>query len=211
MSSPGPSLNDFALLVEGNDDVQVIKRIAEISSIHLPPIHETEGIDRLLTQIYPQINVSGRRALGIVVDANDAPSARWQAISDRLVRSGIAPPQYPAMEGTIIPAQSGMPRVGVWLWPDNESSGELEDFIKSLIPEDDPVWPLSEEYIDRILAQQLNEFNIGKKSRAQVHAWLSVRRRPRRMGQAIGARDLNANAPTFATFTNWLTSLFPPD
>lgn len=203
--------DDTAMLVEGKDDFNVVWRIADISEIPQFLIYPTEGIDNLLDRIENQINFPGRRVLGIIVDADDAPNARWQAVSNRLSPLGITLPQNPDPAGTIIPAQSedDLPRIGVWLWPDNLNPGELEDFIISLIPENDPVWPLSEKYIDNILAQQLNKFTPGKKSRAQVHAWLAAREDPRRrMGQAIEYGDLNPTAPSFVAFATWLTRLF---
>ncbi len=207
------SLPDFpptAMLVEGNDDFNVVWRIAEIRSIPQFHIYEAGGIDNLLARIDLQSRVPGRRALGILVDANDNPTARWQAISHRLAPLGITLPQTPDPAGTIIPAQNDLPRIGVWLWPDNRNPGELEDFIISLIPENDPIWPLSENYINTILTRHLNKFTPGKKSRAQVHAWLAVREDPRRMGQAIQYGDLNPTAPPFAAFATWLTRLFTP-
>ena len=198
------------MLVEGNDDFNVVWRIAEISDIPQFHILQAEGIDNLLDRIENQINFPGRQALGILVDANDDLIARWQSLSDRLAPLGITLPQTPDPAGTIIPAQNDLPRIGVWLWPNNQSPGELEDFIISLIPENDPVWPLSEEYIDNILAQRLNKFTPGKKSRAQVHAWLAAREDPRRMGQAIQYGDLNPHAPPLAAFATWLARLFPP-
>ena len=56
----------------------------------------------------------------------------------------------PDRDGTIILETEDLPRVGVWLMPDNESAGELEDFVARMIPGDDPVWPLSESYIEGI-------------------------------------------------------------
>ena len=198
------------MLVEGNDDFNVVYRIAEMSSIPQFHIYEAGGIDNLLSRIYTQVNVSGRQALGTLVDANDDINARWQAVSHRLAPLGITLPRTPDPAGTIIPAQSedDLPRIGIWLWPDNRNPGELEDFIISLIPQNDPIWPLSEDYINTILTRHLNKFTPGKKSRAQVHAWLAVREDPRRMGQAIQYGDLNPNAPPFAAFATWLTRLF---
>ena len=56
-------------------------------------------------------------------------------------------PDQPEPSGTII---EGRLRIGIWLMPDNRSTGELEDFVGSMIPSGDPVWPLSEAYIDGI-------------------------------------------------------------
>jgi len=36
-------------------------------------------------------------------------------------------------------------RLGVWLMPDNQNPGKLEDFFALLVPPDDPCWGWSEE------------------------------------------------------------------
>ncbi len=58
-----------------------------------------------------------------------------------------AMPKGPASAGTIV---QGVPRIGIWLMPNNKTAGELEDFVAALIPGDDPVWPRSQAYIDEI-------------------------------------------------------------
>ena len=91
--------------------------------------------------------------------------------------------------------------------PDNRSTGELEDFVGSMIPSGDPVWPLSEAYIEGIPPAE-RKFAPGKIQRAKVHAWLATREEPRRMGLAIKARDLVTDAANTAAFVNWLRTLF---
>ena len=100
-----------------------------------------------------------------------------------------------------------MPRVGVWLMPDNASAGELENFIQKLVPADDPVWPRAQRYIDDIPAAD-RKFATGKTLRAEIHAWLATRADPRKMGAAIGAGDLNATDPLARQFVGWLRRLF---
>ena len=108
--------------------------------------------------------------------------------------------------GTIIDVD-GKPRVGVWLMPDNDSPGELEDFFASMIPPSDPVWPLSKAYIDNIPIEH-RRFAQRKIRRAKVHAWLATRERPRPMGSAIDAGDLDTNAANGLKFQAWLRELF---
>ena len=164
------------------------------------------GISNLLRSIPLEIRVEGRVAVGILVDANDDLRSRWQAVTDRLRSAGIQPPADPAPGGTIIDVDD-KPRVGVWLMPDNESPGELEDFIARMIPPGDPVWPLSEAYIDDI-PEEFRRFAQGKIPRAKVHAWLAARERPRPMGSAIAAGDLDTNAANSLGFLEWLRKLF---
>ncbi len=91
--------------------------------------------------------------------------------------------------------------------PDNQRRGELEDFIASMIPQDDPTCPRAQRYIDGIPDAE-RKFSRRKLTRAHVHAWLAARRKPRPMGTAITACDLHHDAPIAATFVGWLRKLF---
>ena len=109
--------------------------------------------------------------------------------------------------GTIVPEAPGLPRVGVWRMPDNQSHGQLEDFIERLIPSNEPVWPRALDYIDCIPADD-RKFKNNKVLRAKVHAWLAARQEPRQMGSAIKLGDLDASAPLAKEFVDWLRQLF---
>ena len=163
-----------------------------------------KGGERLLPSIRGEILVEGRTAVGILLDANGDPQSKWQAVSDRLRDAGVTAPKAPAPGGTII---EGLPRVGVWVMPDNQSPGELEDFIERMIPSSDRVWPLSKAYIDGIPLED-RKFADGKVLRAKVHAWLATRASPRRMGTAIGAGDLDLGEANSGRFVDWLRNLF---
>ena len=200
------------LLVEGPDDKHVVIHLSERSGLTQNfVIVEKEGINTLLDSIEVEVDIPGRTVLGIVLDANDDPNARWQALTDRLNRLRQEDhfdlpelPDKPEPSGTII---EGKLRIGVWLMPDNRSTGELEDFVGSMIPSGDPVWPLSEAYIEGIPPAD-RKFAPGKIQRAKVHAWLATREEPRRMGLAIKARDLVTDAANTAAFVGWLRTLF---
>ena len=200
------------LLVEGPDDKHVVIHLSERSGLTQNfVIVEKEGINSLLDSIEVEVDIPGRTILGIVLDANDNPNARWQALTDRLNRLRQEDhfelpelPDQPEQSGTIL---EGRLRIGVWLMPDNRSTGELEDFVGSMIPSGDPVWPLSEAYIESIPPAD-RKFAPGKIQRAKVHAWLATREEPRRMGLAIKARDLVTDAANTAAFVGWLRTLF---
>ena len=196
------------LLVEGDDDLHVISHI-RYRSEPAPEfqIIDKEGVSQLLDSIWLEVRQPGRQVVGIVVDADIDLRARWNAVRDRLVDEGFNPPTQPDPEGTIIPETEDLPRVGIWLMPDNQSTGELEDFVARMIPGDDPVWPLSEDYIEGIpLADR--KFAENKTQRAKVHVWLAAREDPRQMGQAIRARDLEVSGELCEKFVSWLRRLF---
>ena len=160
----------------------------------------------MLDAIDVEIATDGRLALGILMDANDDLAARWQAICHRLLGGDVQLPPQPERSGTVIDSD---PRVGVWLMPDNATPGELENFVAELVPNDDPVWPLAEQYIDGIPSEH-RQFTKGKKLRAKIHAWLATRKEPRKMGLALSAKDLDTGVPLAGELADWLRKLFGP-
>ena len=172
-------------------------------------IIEKGSVEQVLDAIGLEVRVSGRETVGVLVDANSNVASRWQAVRDRLRKVGVELPATIDSTGAIIEGDPGVgrPRVGVWLMPDNTLPGEIEDFVAAMIPEDDPVWPLAGAYIERI-PEPYRKFTPGKTRRAEVHAWLAARERPRLMGVAIRARDLDVHAAGCKSFVDWLWRLF---
>ena len=109
----------------------------------------------------------------------------------------------PQQTGTLIDGTIRTPRIGIWLMPDNEAPGELEDFVAEMIPDDDPIWPQSKRYIDCI-PEGDRRFTEKKTQRARIHAWLATREDPRQMGAAIGAGDLRVEGRLSTDFAEWL-------
>ena len=179
--------SDRVLLVEGQDDKHVVAHLCTQSGLASNfDIVQKGGFPELSKSIPVELAVSGRLALGVVVDANDNPEARWQAVSDRCKGRGIALPNHPDPEGVVV---EGRPRVGVWLMPDNQNPGQLEDLVATMIPAEDVVWHLAQEFVDRIPEPERPSPAI----KAQVHAWLAARAEASRMGSAIRTGHLDAS------------------
>lgn len=208
MILPASDPSSRILLVEGQNDRHVIRHLCmRHQSVPSFSILDKGGIEPLLDAIEAEItDVENRQAIGILVDANDDPAARWHAIASRLSEEGIAVSRVRDPAGTIIDTVN-KPRVGIWLMPDNTSAGELEDFVAQMIPGEDPVWPLSQQYIEGIPAAD-RKFAAHKTLRAQIHAWLAAREDPRQMGLAIGTGDLDIDGPLCQKFVAWLMNLF---
>ena len=213
MINLNPRPYDPLLLVEGVDDKHVIRHLSERCDPTLEfAIHDYEGIENVLPNIPDHIDEPGRRAVGVVVDADTNALDTWGRVCHRISGAGriISPiPPRPDPNGTIIPENpnTNSPRVGVWIMPDNLNPGELEDFVERMIPAGDPVWPLSRQYIAGIPSTD-RKFAAGKTLRAQIHAWLATREDPRQMGLAIRAHDLETNGPLCQRFLAWLSRLF---
>ena len=93
--------------------------------------------------------------------------------------------------------------------PDNNlgCSGELEDFVKSMIPEKDPVLPLAKGFIESIKEED-RLFSSNKKSKAEVHAWLATREEPGPMGLAVQRKDFDISGERCESLVSWIKSLF---
>lgn len=205
MKLPPPAPLNRVLLVEGRDDEEIVRRLRDRhQQVPAFSILDKRGYPSLRDSIVPEIQAPGRHAVGILVDANDDLSARWQSVADRLREGGHLAPSSPDGAGTII---DGRPRIGIWLMPDNEVGGEVEEFVARMIPDADSVWPLSQRYVQGICTEH-RKFKEKKIRRAQVHAWLATRKDPRQMGLAIAARDLEVNGVLCQRFVDWLTRLF---
>ncbi len=203
-----PHSSAQVLLVEGQDDKYVVRHLwAATEAVARFGIEDKGGVGKLLESIPVEIKAPGRKAVGILADANRDRNARWQAIAERLRRVNVVLPDSACPDGIIIQEKNevGRPRVGVWLLPDNESPGELEDFIANMIPPNDVVWPLSRKYIQGI--PEPRRFK-GKVRKAEVHAWLATLEKPRPMGLAIKARDLDVKSDLCMRFVAWLRRLF---
>lgn len=210
MTRPSGSSPSNVLLVEGPDDKHVAEHIWWRHSAGLAFCALVKGgVEQVLDAIDTEIQAPGLQAMGILVDANDDVDARWEAVKGRLAAAKVHLPYSPAPAGTIIAEDppAGIPRVGVWLMPDNRAQGELENFVEKMIPAADAVWPLSQNYIDGIPYGE-RKFSEKKKLRAQVHAWLAAREDPRRMGEAIRTHDLAVDGPLCRAFAAWLKELF---
>ncbi len=193
------------LFVEGEDDQHVVEHLRKVKSLPEFAVRSMGGHNKLIDAIGNALRVDGREVLGILMDADDNVDDAWRCLANRFAEEGVTIPSQSQYEGTLL--DHNHLRIGIWLMPDNRSPGELEDFFKTMIPQDDPAWLCADEYIQCIPDSQ-RAFKEGKLLRAKVHAWLATREVPGRMGAAIGAGKLQTDGPLAQKFANWLRGLF---
>jgi hypothetical protein len=206
------------LLVEGPDDEHVVKHICGQRNLgEIDDIIPCESKQQLLEDIGPRLKISADQiaTLGIIVDADENMQATWQSLIDRLKTAGYQNiPSAPDSNGTVIagpPTASDtlpLPKIGIWLMPDNTVPGILEDFLRFLILQDDALLAHVETAIASIPPEQLR-FTEFKRPKALIHTWLAWQKEPGKpFGQAITARYLDANLPIANVFANWLQRTF---
>ena len=203
------------LVVEGKNDQHVVwalckqHQVAKTFSVQVPGQDESGGIETLLADIPVRLKQRGFETLGVLMDANQDLQGRWQAVSDRLKWSGYENlPLQPDGDGLII-SPPDKPRVGVWLMPDNQLPGMLENFVAHLIPADDLLAPRAEACLRGIEQDGLDLYKPAHRPKALIHTWLARQEDPGRpMGQAITAHVLGHNEPLALAFVSWLERLF---
>ena len=170
-------------------------------------ICEKGNRSELLKSVGIMVTTTKFQSIGVLLDADRDIHQCWDEVVKGFSRTSIQMPRAPGSSGTIIPEQVGQPRIGIWLMPDNTSSGEVEDFVLRMMPVNDNVWPIADGYINSIPAPA-RQFEQLKTDKAKLYAWLATRREPSRMGAAIGNLDLEINGPLCQDFLNWLTDVF---
>ncbi len=200
------------LLIEGPNDRHVIKALCKQHHIDTEEIFafkSSNGIEALMESISPHLKTPRLSTLGIVLDADQNIEARWHSVMNRLQEAGYADlPETPQADGTII-VDDEKPTVGIWVMPNNQLPGILENFIADLIPDGDELAAKAETILQEIEQARLNKYSSVKHPKAFIHTWLAWQKNPGQpMGLAITAHSLNHNAPLANSFIQWLQRLF---
>ena len=183
------------LLVEGSDDEHVLKHLCgNRGGPRLDEVKSHGGIDELLSSFPVRLKASADGDIvGLVIDADTDLSSRWQSLRNRLISVGYqGVPEHPSLDGTIIdpPADALLPRVGVWIMPDNQTKGILEDFLRFLVPAGSPLFDHVKSSVEAIPEGE-RRFSQLAEPKAIIHTWLAWQEEPGRpLGIAITARIL---------------------
>lgn len=202
------------LLVEGKNDRHVVwalckqYNVPENFSVEVPG-SDVGGVDELIESIPVRLRIARLRALGIVLDADQNLHGRWMAVRRSIVDFGYEHvPEQPSSEGTIVSTE-GRPRVGVWLMPNNELPGMLENFVAYLISDGDTLATKAQSVLDSIETENINRYIPTHRPKAFIHTWLAWQENPGQpMGTSITARVLSNENPATLLFINWLMRLF---
>lgn len=196
------------LLVEGNDDMHVIMALCQKFSVTENfEIIDCKGIDKLLTQIPIRLKQSGFETLGIIIDADTGIKSRWGTLQSIFSKQGISLPDEIPNDGLIL--KTNILTIGVWIMPNNDLNGMLEDFVSFLIPKDDKLLPVANQTLKTIEEENLNKYIPAHKSKAIIHSWLSWQADPGTpMGLAITKKFLTTQEEICKKLIDWLSLTF---
>ena len=205
--------NGRILLVEGPDDAHVLKHICGNRDIpELDEVKPHDGVIELLESLGVRPKLSEEDdVIGVVIDADTDISARWQEILYRITNVGYQNvPDQPDPDGTILdpPVGTYLPRLGVWIMPNNQTSGILEDFLRFLVPQPNPLFDHVKASVATIPEGE-RRFKQLYEPKAIIHTWLAWQEEPGwPFGTAITANFLDPNVPEVDVLAAWLKRLF---
>lgn len=202
------------LLCEGPDDFAFFLSMLA----HLQISRDIVNVERLdgRWQLHDRLNglpirdARGRlRALGIVCDADDPDdgAASFRRIRDDLRNTGYSAPTQ-ALEIVSGPWGGGTAlSVGVFVMPDNQTSGALEDLCLSAIAAD-PSLPCVDDFLQCVSSTGGVTWRDQDMSKARLNAWLASRSDPTLLlGHAMNANVIRRDHPTFRLIREFLGQL----
>lgn len=204
------------LLVEGPNDKHVIMALCKAHQVpHSFEIINCKSDEGVIKQLNSRIkSPEYYKTIGIVIDADkeyekDASQAfekRWAQVRNRLLKSYDNVPKNPSLEGTIL-EEADLPKIGVWLMPNNTDPGMLEDFLKEMA---DPVAvQVAAQCVDMAKTKEVTTFKQNHHSKAVVHTYLAWQDEPGKpLGQSVTSHAFRPHTPIAQNFTSWLKKLF---
>jgi hypothetical protein len=207
--------NGNLLLVEGVDDCYAIAELmgkhvrwGERSEDRPVYIQACNGGELDKDFISLKLREDKLRCLGIVIDADNSLQGRWNMVRTPCLKyfPGIA---EAVVEGGLIVSNEEGKRLGIWIMPDNKSSGMIETFFGFLVPDgQEPLWVRAQEAAKTAKSNGA-PFKDCHLDKANIHTWLSWQDPPgQSMGRALVKNMLNPHAEYALPFVTWFMNLY---
>ncbi len=195
------------LLVEGKDDFHVLSNLFDKYSVTESFEIKNEEGDNIFQSIpiYLKADIS---TIGIVIDADEDIHKKWKKLRKIFSENKYDVPENICKEGVII-KKNELPTIGIWIMPDNNVNGMLEDFMRYLVPQDDLLMSYVEKTLTNLESDNVNKYKSVHQSKAKIHTWLAWQDPPGiPMGLAIKRNIFDTDNELCMKFITWINELF---
>ena len=203
------------LLVEGPGDEVVIKEILDAWGIPCPCIKACGNDSRVFQAFNIYIsNPAKYKRIGVIVDADNHPRGRVQRFAQVLnasKRYRLDEKLPLAAEGMITEGLvTDAARVGLWVMPDNQTHGMLENFLAEMAATAQPdLLEESERAISNIESRGIQQYTPKHRPKAKIHTYLAWQKDPgSTLAQAILKHYLDVRSENVRPFVTWVKCLF---
>ena len=146
----------------------------------------------------------------MVLDTNQhGVTGRWQQIQRKIAHHHYTFPPTPDIDGTILPDHPNrdFPKLGIWLMPNNQDAGMLEDFLMKMAGSD--AISVARECVKTAKQKGVTSFKEAHQSKAVIHTYLAWQDEPGKpLGQSVTSHALRPDTDIAYNFTDWLQRLF---
>jgi hypothetical protein len=214
------------LLVEGRNDGNAVFQLIRLTHGADPAfgISECGGADGVLKKLSGRLadGNAPERVLGLILDTDivgsteaDAVQRRWAQLKDKIVIGYDLAAEFPE-EGLIIDPLPGrraiatLPRIGIWLMPNNKAFGMLEDLLM------ESLGGREKDYTSNVVKQaktdQIASYHDSHTSKAVIRTYMAWQEPPdvQYLGLAIQKGHFQNIEAGCAQFLDWLERLFVP-
>jgi hypothetical protein len=149
---------------------------------------------------------SNRKALGVVIDAETNANSVWQRALPFLQGTFQTVPNDLPAEGLVLTRDDGR-RFGLWVMPDNRSSGMVENFLADLVREGaHDLWQFAKECVQAAREREAT-FREIHRPKANLHTYLAWQDPPG-FNAAVVSQVLDPNAAKALAFVEWFRRLY---
>lgn len=181
------------LLVEGQADKQFFQALLEKVNVHVDDIKIGTPSDhgapndgktaafRLLSTLMNQLADGSITHLAVVLDADYAHTGGLGCAGTiRKITQEIQPFGYgnanTSLPGLTFPHNDGLNPVGLWVMPDNQSDGMLEDWVKKTVATE--ASSLMQHAVTTVASLPQQKFKSIHTSKADVATWMAWQTMP---------------------------------
>jgi len=214
------------LLVEGQADVDffeaLLRKLKMLDKVKIRPpknfglkTNTVSHFPKLINLLMKRMNTNQIHHLGIVADADYVSGGgfeqRWQQLTASLATFGYRipsnPPKLPYL-GSIF-HHSDLSSVGLWLMPNHEKNGMLEDLIFKTIKKAEDQKKLLNTAISCVDNLPIQLFSTYHNTKAIIYSWLSWQKRPgQTLDVTVNGNLIDLESKEMQGFINWLYKVF---
>ncbi len=161
------------LLVEGTDDKRflaaMLKKL-QIDNVQIEPYHGTDELLKILRILKKRPNFNMLSTIGITKDADDKSVENiFKTINTHLKENDFSRPSSLANF-----SNEGHPKIGVFVLPDCERTGELEELFIDALPNSEILQCIN-QFVE---CCKTNKHLIHKPAKTRFYTWLAVQKEP---------------------------------
>ncbi|MCX7098059.1 MAG: hypothetical protein NTV43_09185 [Methylococcales bacterium] len=168
----------------------------------------------ILLKQFADLETGSQRCLAVVIDADyKAEGGLGYQKTVEQFESIVAELGYlPVSDlsnnpGLIFQHSDGLSDLGLWVMPNNDSDGMLEDWIKDCIHQDEkPLFTHAESIVEALNPKRFKPIHLSK---AEVATWLAWQEQPGHgLYLTVTGQLLDANKPLYSDLIAWLKHIF---